>query len=252
MIRVGKSTMATTALGVALALVLVACGGDDAADGERAAPATTASSAPAASSATSAVPASTAAPSTTAATVAAAASSQTTEAPAAPASGPSWEQIKDASIPGLCNHPPAQLVDGKDVSLGPNDGVFTLLRTFGDGTSALVSDLRAADGKPLTAVVAACNAGGVSWPHHLLFFSGSGTYETSTMLDDFDWASIGLAAPGRDGIGSLRADGDRLEVVLRAERPSDASCCPSASARAHVTVADGRATVTDADVIGQP
>lgn len=53
-----------------------------------------------------------------------------------PAGGaPSWDQIRNARIPALCQHAPTSLVDGKDVTLGADEGSYELLRTLDHGIS---------------------------------------------------------------------------------------------------------------------
>jgi hypothetical protein len=86
----------------------------------------------------------------------------------------------------------------------------------------------------------------VPWPHQLLFFRADGTFDSATMLEHHDWAALGLAGPGRDGITHLAADGDRLAVRLRAERTGEPSCCPSATVDLHVVVGADGPTITDA------
>ena len=161
--------------------------------------------------------------------------------------GPGWAQIKDAAIPALCGHDATQLVDGRDVNLGAGEGRFELLQTLVGGAPALAQDLDAG-GRPVTAAVAECDAGGVAWPHLVLFFRADGTYQTATMLDSYDWSSLGLSGPARNGISRIDADGARLTIGLRAERLDDPSCCPSATVELRVSLAGDGATIDDAVV----
>lgn len=156
--------------------------------------------------------------------------------------GASWDVIANAVIPAMCSHEPTRLEDGVDRSIEPGQGVFELLQTLNDGGGPAVAEgLRGPDG-PLTAVVATCNAGGVGWPNPILFFDRRGGYYGSTDLYastsedgvasadawEAEWSAIGLSVPARDGVRSVTADGDSLVVEVAAERPTDASCCPSA------------------------
>lgn len=152
----------------------------------------------------------------------------TTLTTAAP-SAPTWEQIKGASIPGLCGHPPAKLVEGRDVTLSETDGMFELTPIL-DGGAGIVTGLPSQDG-PLTAVVARCNAGGVGWPNSIVLFAPGGTYWGSNDLyDGIDWASGGMEAPGRDGVSTITLNEGRLGVFTTALMDGDAECCPSMDA----------------------
>ncbi|MFN0091650.1 MAG: hypothetical protein ACKVWR_15485 [Acidimicrobiales bacterium] len=160
------------------------------------------------------------------------------------AAGPTWEQVKDAEIPGLCTHPPTRLVDGQDVSLGPLEGRFRLLTTLADGGPAWTPDLRSRAGEAVTAVVAECDAGGAPWPHLVLYFDQAGRYRASTAFEEYDWAALGLAGPARNGVTRVAAAADgRLEVDLLAERPGDASCCPSGAASLVASLVDSTVVV---------
>lgn len=157
---------------------------------------------------------------------------------------PGWDEIKDASIPAMCGHPPATLVDGKDTSLGPNDGLFELLATLPNGEPGLVQGVPSEVG-PLTAVVVTCNAGGVGWPNELMFFEGEGEYYAHTdLLEGVDWESAGLNAPGRDGVTAITLQGDELEVHTSALTIGDPECCPSGSAVLRLRVEGGGVRVT--------
>jgi hypothetical protein len=152
---------------------------------------------------------------------------------------PTWDEIKGASIPGLCSHPPTTLVDGKDVTLGEYDGYLELLQTLPSGSPGIIT-VPSNDAGPLTAVVVSCNAGGVGWPDSIAFFKPSGEfYGYHDLFTDLDWESEGMSGPGRDGVGYLNVDGSTLSVYTSATYPSDAECCPSTGAWVQLAPGDG-------------
>lgn len=202
---------------------------------------------------TSLAPSTTAPPaSTTAATVPTPATTAvpTTAVPAA--TSPAWEEFANAAIPGFCWHPPATLVDGADPAPEAGRGYFRLWRTIpSTGATAILPDVPSPAG-PLTAVVAACNAGGVSWPNQVLFFGPGGAYVAGTDLMDPDptgatsgdqsfpweqaWTDEGMYAPARQGIQSMMLDGDEVVFDVLASGPEDAGCCPTMRATVRVRV----------------
>ncbi len=158
---------------------------------------------------------------------------------APPLQAPTWDEIKGASIPGLCMHPPTTLVDGKDVTLGEYDGYLELLQTLPSGSPGIIT-VSSNDAGPLTAVVVSCNAGGVGWPNSIAFFKPSGDfYGYHDLSTGLDWASEGMSGPGRDGVGYLNVDGSTLSVYTSATYPSDAECCPSTGAWVELVPRDG-------------
>lgn len=161
------------------------------------------------------------------------------------AAGPTWDQIKNASIPAMCSHPPTTLVDGKDVTVGASDGYFELLRTLSNGEPGFVTGVPSADAGPLTAVVVSCNAGGVGWPNSIMFFSNGGKYYGySDLYEGVDWEGQGMNAPGRDGVMGMWLKGAEVEVYTSAETGNDASCCPSTAALLRLRPGNGRIVVT--------
>lgn len=163
------------------------------------------------------------------------------EAPAA--DGPTWDEIKNASIPAMCTHPPTTLVEGRDVTLAESQGHFSLQRTLRNGQPGLVTGVPSEAG-PLTAVVVSCNAGGVGWPNQVMFFSEGGVYYAHTDFLDADWKSAGLIAPGRDGISGIWLRGSEVEIYTSAEHQSDPSCCPTGSALVRMRAENGTIRIT--------
>lgn len=238
------------AAGVVASLLLSTCG-TNGSSGDSSSPTTSAVVATT-ELATTTVPASST--STTSATT-------TTTVPAP--TSPTFDELEGASIPGMCTHESTTLVDGKDPNLEPQDGVFELQSTLRrDGSSGTVEGIPSEAG-PLTAIVATCNAGGVSWPNPVLFFAPGGEFYAATFLDgpdgtggtltsewDAQWEAAGAVAPARDGIISIERAGDAVTVVLDAEMAGDASCCPSGRVTVTVRPVDGTIELVDIALAG--
>jgi len=174
------------------------------------------------------------------------------------AAGPTLEEIKGASIPALCLHPPTTLVDGEDTTLAPNQGVFELLDALPSGEPAYVEGVPS-DAGALTVIVARCNAGGVSWPNAVLFFSSGGTYYGGTFLQaptaedeapatgswEGAWDRVGGTGPGRDNVSTLALDGDAVVLTTTVGLADDGACCPSGEATVRLRPAGGLIEVDD-------
>ena len=160
-------------------------------------------------------------------------------------SSPTYDEIANAEIPSLCGHPPTRLVDGEHTEVTWQYAYLRLRETLNYGQPGVVRGVPSDEG-PLTAVVATCNQGGVGWPSLLILFSEGGNYYGSTLLDDFDWSSINMAGPGRDGIVDLRVKDGLLWVSLFATYPEDAECCPTGDASLALKAEGGQLLVVEA------
>lgn len=153
-------------------------------------------------------------------------------------SAPTWDEMRNASIPSMCTHPPARLVDGVDRSLPEAQGYFELQPVLPAGTG-LIAGLPGPRG-PVTAVVARCSAGGVAWPNLILLFGPGGVYQGfSDLIEGVPWEGSGMYAPGRDGVTLLARDGGRLVVYTSALQEGDMECCATMDAYLVFSVADG-------------
>lgn len=170
----------------------------------------------------------------------------------APKPSPSWNQLQSAKIPSQCGHQPTKLVNGEHTRIPSNFGFFKLARTLYSGKSGYVTNVSSSAGQ-LTAVVANCSQGGVSWPHQVLFFGPGAKFVASTDFYDAQaevkWARVGLDGPGRTGVQSMTKTRDGLKLDVLAHAGNDGGCCPSERAWVTVKVTKGRATVTN--VTGQ-
>ena len=160
-----------------------------------------------------------------------------------------WSMVKDADIPSLCEHPPSVLHNGRDLNIPDGAGRFELNRRLRSGWPAIVTNVPS-DAGPLVAVVATCDAGGVSWPNQIVFFSSTGSFYASTDLfgsasnaHDSLWDTEGLDGPARDGVVTMTAGGAGVGVEVLAESPNGASCCPHGAATVTFHPAGGRIIV---------
>lgn len=177
---------------------------------------------------------------------------------------PTWDEFKNASIPGQCTHPPTTLVDGKDPSLvnepgKPDPGIYELLQTLNNPNASSSSPgylqgLPSDDAGPLTVVVVSCNAGGVGWPNDIVAFRPGGTYydevslmghmsgDIGTLSYDADslWPAAGLEGPARDGIWKITLQGDVLDVYTGASVDGDYGCCASSFAVVKISAGGGK------------
>jgi hypothetical protein len=159
---------------------------------------------------------------------------------------PSWDELKNASIPEHCGHPATQLVDGKDQSLGPNDGFFELMPSLYSGKTGILQGVPSSDAGPLTAVVVSCNGGGVGWPNSVMFFSSGGQYyAVGDLYEGLGWEAEGMSGPGREGIISISLSGDQVQVHTSATTLQDAECCPSTTAVLSLRASGGRIIQSD-------
>ena len=159
---------------------------------------------------------------------------------------PSWDELKNASIPEHCGHPATQLVEGKDQSLGPNDGYFELTPSLYSGETGILQGVPSSDAGPLTAVVVSCNGGGVGWPNSVMFFSSGGQYYgVGDLYEGLGWEALGMSGPGREGIISISLSGDRVQVYTSATTMEDPLCCPSTEAMLSLRASGGRIIQSD-------
>ena len=181
----------------------------------------------------------------------------TTTAPAAQ-QAPTWDEIKNASIPGECGLPPTTLVDGKNTTLGNDETssavyqrYYELDRTIGEpwgkstGVPGLLSGLPS-DAGPLTAVVVSCNLGGPSgMPNMVAAFSAGGKFYDGVGLGPKDsksgdpWAAAGFDGPAREGITRLELRGPLLVVHTLALLPGECEACASGHAEVTFSARDG-------------
>lgn len=156
---------------------------------------------------------------------------------------PGWEEIKDASIPEMCGHPPTTLVDGRDVTLSEFDGYFELLETLRDGSSGVVQGVPSEVG-PLTAVVVSCNAGGVAWPNQIALFGEGGEFYGSTDMSAAAWETLGAYGPSREGVSGVQLVRGEIEVVTDVLMDGDPACCATGSAVLRIRPDNGDIAIT--------
>jgi len=154
--------------------------------------------------------------------------------PGAVASGGSY---LNATIPSICGHSATTLVNGHHTDIAPGEGFLSLTQPRGLGSDPV--EINTDDGL-LTAVVAYCNRGGVSWPNRLLFFNEDASFYAAAPFDTFEWGQTGFDYPGRNGITNLEAAGNSVVVTTLAAFPGDPGCCASGLATVRATPSDGQ------------
>lgn len=161
----------------------------------------------------------------------------------APAPSPSWKQVQSARIPSQCGHPPTKLVKGKHTGIIKGRGMFELLRTLYSGKSGVLTNVPSSAG-PVTAVVADCHQGGVSWEHRILFFGPGAKFVAATDLSGGNWERQGLTGPARNGVQSMTRTASGLSLDVLAYRPWDGGCCAGGRATVKVKISGGKVSIT--------
>jgi len=139
---------------------------------------------------------------------------------------PTWEELRNAEVPAICDHEPTTLVDWRHVDIPDGRGRFELLAASRLGGELIVSPVDRL-GEQLTVVAASCNAGGVAWPNQLVFFGPGPTYVADSGLFEFDWSTIGSTGPAREGFFSIEPTSRGVLVTTAASAPTDGACCPT-------------------------
>jgi pimeloyl-ACP methyl ester carboxylesterase len=157
--------------------------------------------------------------------------------------------LRSAPVPALCVFPAGRLVGGVLPGQPASAGIPpTLVNNSGGAPLAAFGDL---DGRGAADAAAAvnCNAGGVSWPDHVVFWAAG--RDGPTVLGAYQMGdAVGDARNGTTRITWTK--GATVVVDTLAARPGDGGCC--ASGRARVTLKwDGKNVVaTDVEQLAGP
>lgn len=135
----------------------------------------------------------------------------------APAEAVTKKRLMNSWVPSMCEHPAGRLVDGKlPEDDDPNNGSVEVSRTA-------VGPLAQGKGK-WGAVAIRCNAGGVAWPDHLLFYRPNGKFVRGVDL-------FAVTKGGREFVTKLAISKRRVRVRVEGINQGDeAACCGTASA----------------------
>lgn len=79
-------------------------------------------------------------------------------------------EMLNAPVPSLCDHPAGRLVKGKHPGIKSGSGVVEIDFGVGDWKTKRFASWRDSKGEPRAAVVINCNAGGVSWSSRLVMY----------------------------------------------------------------------------------
>ncbi len=147
---------------------------------------------------------------------------QTTQARPAPvvAAPITADQMLDAPVPSLCDHPAGRLVGGtlpavQHVEINEQDGAWRT-EQFASWT--------APDGSPVAALAFNCNHGGVGWPDRIVFYGPGPVVLAAVDVSDLTHGS-------REQIRRLRVDGDGVRVEVAGIREQgECEACASGDA----------------------
>ena len=156
--------------------------------------------------------------------------------------------LRSAPVPKLCVFPAGRLVNGVLPGQPPSAGIPpTLVTGSGGAPLAAFGDLDgrgAADG----AAAVNCNAGGVSWPDNIVFWSASvdgpkvlGAYQMGDAVGD-----------ARNGTTRITYGKGGVVVDTLAARPGEGGCCVSGRARVTLEWDGGKVVATEVEQLAGP
>ena len=149
---------------------------------------------------------------------------QTAAATATPQPEITAEELVNAPVPSLCDHPAGTLSDGELLAAGENAG-GTWISGYPNGAWRTLSfrSWRDEQGTPVAALVVDCNQGGAAWPPHVVFYTSG-----PRVLGEIDVADV--VGDGRQSVVALApaANGVRLSLV-NTYQEGDGGCCGTLS-----------------------
>jgi pimeloyl-ACP methyl ester carboxylesterase len=135
--------------------------------------------------------------------------------------------LLSAPVPASCTHPAGVLVDGKLPGIPQNHGNMQL-RWLGDPSSKpkylALGDLNG-DGHADAATVLDCNAGGVSWPEIIAFYTAGPKLLGSVGLDSINLH--GHSAGENDFVNKMSYSNGAIDVSWETEQDGDAAARPT-------------------------
>jgi len=135
------------------------------------------------------------------------------------------EDLLDAPVPPLCDHPAGTLVDGELPGLPAGRGFVALATVAGNRAPEDMFASGDLDGDGLSdlAAVFSCNQGGVSWPDWIVLY-GQGP----RVLGAFDMGTV--VGDARSGTRKISVVDGRITVATSDARDYDDGCCASGDA----------------------
>jgi len=148
---------------------------------------------------------------------------ETVTATSTPAPEITPEELVDAPIPSLCDHPAGTMSNGELLSRKKGYGGAWIAAYEGDWKELSFRSWRDEQGEPLAALVMDCNQGGVGWPPHVVFYTSG-----PTVLGEIDVSDV--VGDGRQSVVKLEpaTDGVRLSMV-NTYQEGDGGCCGTLS-----------------------
>ena len=137
-----------------------------------------------------------------------------------------FEYLRRAPVPALCEHDPGELSNGElppqeghrgNVGIALNYNTAAYKVAFGDLTG----------GAGDAAMVIHCNAGGVGWPESVQLYTAGPQLSTAgpTRLGGIDLGD--LTHGGREIVTALSISDGVAHVTWMANGPNDGMCCPT-------------------------
>src|SRR5215470_2334997 len=127
--------------------------------------------------------------------------------------------LMSAPVPGLCQHNPGTLVNGKLPGQDPHTGHVDIARNSLTNDSPWVAfgDLNG-DGVDDGVMVTACSAGGVAWPATVQLYTAGPTHLGGIDLSD-------ITHGGRETVTGLSISDGVAHVSWLTQGPGDGMCC---------------------------
>jgi hypothetical protein len=140
--------------------------------------------------------------------------------------------LKSAWVPGLCQHPAGNLVDGKLPGIEPNMGEVSLAITDRvSGGKTLVTGDVTGDGAPDAVVEGDCYRGGIGWPPSIHVYSAGPKH-----VAWIDLPNLEPNATGRPYIEALGIENGRITVKFVTAHPGENDLWPTRNANASLRV----------------
>ncbi len=146
--------------------------------------------------------------------------STATPEPAGTALSITAEQMVEAPLPSLCDHPAGTLVDGALDGPGENDGgAWIAGYPDGDWRTLSFHSWKGTDSRQYAALVVDCNQGGVGWPPNVVFYT-----DGPTVVGQINVADV--VGDGRQSVAAMEPLPNGVRLTLpNTYQDGDAGCC---------------------------
>lgn len=142
-----------------------------------------------------------------------------------------FQDLLNAEVPALCDHPSGKLTNGVLGDPSSNTGKVQLRKDVIDAINANKTtpglDVGTDENVAIAAVVA-CDKGGVDWPNVVVLWDKS--------MSLISWFDLRNTTGYRGKVDSLSLDGNKVDVKWSFAGDQDPMCCATYSAQAKVSV----------------